>query len=144
MPTLFSYCISVDDGAAPNPFWGVCTLVICKPTRRRKAEIGDWVVGTSSKNSPIGDISEQIVYAMRVSQKMTMREYDKYTERYLPNKIPNWLDGDEQRQVGDAIYAVSRSPPPIRPSVHGEKKRIRDLGGQFPLLSNYYFSFGRN
>ena len=28
MPTLFSYCLRVDDRAAPNPFWGVCIVVI--------------------------------------------------------------------------------------------------------------------
>lgn len=42
---LFSYCIPVDDGAAPNPFWGVCTLAICKPAIRRVAEVGDWIAG---------------------------------------------------------------------------------------------------
>lgn len=47
---LFSYCIPVDDGAAPNPFWGVCTLTICKSKIRRVAEIGDWVVGVGSVN----------------------------------------------------------------------------------------------
>jgi hypothetical protein len=46
--TLFTYCIPYDDGAAPNPFWGLCTLAICKPSIRRVAKEGDWVVGTGS------------------------------------------------------------------------------------------------
>ena len=46
MPNLFSYVLRYDDGAAPNPFWGTCTLAICKPAIRRKANLGDWVVGT--------------------------------------------------------------------------------------------------
>lgn len=27
---LFTYCLPVDDGAAPNPFWGAClpTMVV--------------------------------------------------------------------------------------------------------------------
>ncbi len=70
--TLFSYCIPYDDGAAPNPFWGLCTLAICKPGIRRVAKEGDWVVGTGSVNSPAGDASGKVVYAMRVTQKMTM------------------------------------------------------------------------
>jgi hypothetical protein len=41
MKKLYSYCIPVDDGAAPNPFWDICTLVICKPVIRRTAQIGD-------------------------------------------------------------------------------------------------------
>jgi hypothetical protein len=43
MTRLFSYTIPVDDGAAPNPFRGMCTLAICKPTIRRVAKKGDWV-----------------------------------------------------------------------------------------------------
>ena len=60
---LYSYCLKHDRGAAPNPFWGVCTLVICKPVIRRTADVGDWVVGFGSKNSPIGDVSGKVVYA---------------------------------------------------------------------------------
>jgi hypothetical protein len=37
MPRLFSYTVRVDDGAAPNPFRGLCTLAICKPAIRRGA-----------------------------------------------------------------------------------------------------------
>ena len=39
MTRLFTYCILVDDGAAPNLFWGVCTLAICKPAIRRAAQV---------------------------------------------------------------------------------------------------------
>ncbi|WP_395051688.1 hypothetical protein [Flavobacterium sp.] len=38
MPKLFLYCIPFDDGAAPSPFWGVCTLNICKPVIRKNAK----------------------------------------------------------------------------------------------------------
>src|SRR5262249_55154673 len=61
-PTLFSYCIPYDFGSAPNPFWGLCTLAICKPDIRRTANVGDWVVGTGSAVSPIGNISGKVVY----------------------------------------------------------------------------------
>jgi hypothetical protein len=72
--TLFSYCLRSDMGAAPNPFWGVCTLVICKPAIRRTAKEGDWVVGLGAGASPLGDISDQVVYAMCVTRRMPMRE----------------------------------------------------------------------
>lgn len=142
MPTLFSYCIPVDHGGAPNPFWGVCTLVICKPAIRRVAEIGDWVVGTGSANSPIGDTRGKIVYTMRVSQKLSMRDYDAYTRQYLPNKIPKWFDKDVRRRVGDSIYDFSKNPPILRQSVHSQKYRERDLRGKYALLSNHFFYFG--
>jgi hypothetical protein len=52
MPSLYSYCILYDDGAVPNPYWDVCTLVICKSAIRRTAKEGDWIVGTGSKHCP--------------------------------------------------------------------------------------------
>lgn len=42
-PYLFSYILKIDDGAAPNPFWGQCTLTICKPKIRKTADNGDWL-----------------------------------------------------------------------------------------------------
>jgi hypothetical protein len=142
MSTLFTYCIPYDDGAAPNPFWGICTLVICKPTIRRIAVEGDWVVGTGSINSPIGDASNKVVYAMRVSKTMSMEEYDSYTQKYLPNKIPHWKNYDIRRRLGDSIYDFSTIPPDIRQGVHNEENRERDFRGQRALLSDYFFYFG--
>jgi hypothetical protein len=54
---LYSYCLRYDDRAAPNPYHGICTLVICKPAIRRTANVGDWIIGLGSVSSPIGDIS---------------------------------------------------------------------------------------
>ena len=144
MSTLFSYCIPFDNGAAPNPFWGVCTLVICKPAIRRAANVGDWIVGTGSSRSPIGDISGKVVYAMRVSQKMTMWEYESYAQEYLPNKIPRRFDKDVRRHLGDAIYDFSSDPPEVRLSTHTDENRERDLRGKYALLSDYFFYFGDN
>jgi len=143
-PTLFSYCIPYDDGAAPNPFWGLCTLAICKPRIRSVAKIGDWIVGTGSVDSPIGDISGKVVYAMRVTERMTMRGYDRFTSSKLPNKIPQMDHDDRRRRCGDSIYDFSPSifPPPLRPSVHGEGDRDTDLGGHYVLLSDHFFYFG--
>src|SRR4051812_1851154 len=66
MPRLFTYTIPVDDGAAPNPFHGMCSLAICKPGIRRVAKKGDWVAGLGSKKAHSGDLSRKLVYAMRV------------------------------------------------------------------------------
>lgn len=77
MPRLFSYTIPYDAGAAPNPFRGMCTLAICKPQIRLNAIVGDWVVGLGSKNAPSGDLSGRMVYAMRVNQILSLRDYDR-------------------------------------------------------------------
>lgn len=139
---LWTYCLPYDDGAAPNPYWGVCTLAICKPVIRRNARVGDWVVGTGSKNSPIGDLSGSVVYAMRVSAKLTMAEYDALTRSRLSNKIPVWNHRDRRRRLGDSIYDFASDPPALRPGVHLMDNRATDLGGQYVLLSDHFYYFG--
>jgi len=141
---LYSYCLRHDGGAAPNPFWNICTLVICKPKIREAASKNDWIVGLGSANSPIGDISDCIVYAMRVIEKMTMREYDEYCQTSLQNKIPQWRNKYGYRlRVGDCVYDYSDGEPPKqRWSVHDERNRKRDLAGKYALLSTHFFYFG--
>jgi len=142
MTTLFSYCIPYNDGAAPNPFWGQCTLVICKPRIRRKAAVGDWVVGTGATGSSGGVNS--VVYAMRVSRKMTMREYDGFTRKELPDKIPDWKNKDHRRRLGDSIYDFSQDPPRQREGVHLHENMATDLSGSNALLSDHFYYFGDN
>ena len=139
MPKLFSYCIPVDDGAAPNPFWGVCTLNICKPVIRRIAQKGDWILGTGSKEF---GFENRVVYAMEVTQTLTMQDYDIYCKSSLVKKIPNWKGRNYKSRVGDCIYDFSVNPPLIRQSVHDEQNRIRDLGGKNTLLSDHFYYFG--
>jgi hypothetical protein len=85
MSRLYTYCIPVDDGAAPNPFWEICTLNICKPAIRRTANIGDWIVGTGSSSY---GFDNKVVYAMKVTDKKTMEDYDAWTAANCQNKIP--------------------------------------------------------
>lgn len=141
--TLYSYCLRYDNGAAPNPYHGVCTLVICKPAIRRVAEPGDWIVGFGGAHSPIGDISGQVVYAMRVTKRVTMRQYDKFCRDRFRAKIPKWRSGDFIKRVGDCIYDYSRAhEPQLRTSIHGEQNRQVDLSGKNALLSKHFYYFG--
>lgn len=142
---LYSYCLRYDDGAAPNPFWGICTLVICKPKIRKSARKGDWIVGLGSANSPIGNISDCVVYAMKVTDKMTMEKYDSFCQASYRKKIPNLRSKEYRRQVEDCVYDFTRGTPPrIRLSVHDERNRKRDLGGGYALISNHFYYFGGN
>ena len=142
MPTLFTYCIPYDDGAAPNPYWGVCTLVICKPKIRRTAEVGDWIIGTGSVNPKLGNFGGKVVYAMRVTQKMSMSEYDAFTKKSLREKIPDWHHEDHCRRLGDSIYDFSTDPPKQRVGVHHHGNISTDMRGGFALLSTHFFYFG--
>jgi hypothetical protein len=148
MTRIYSYVIRIDDGAAPNPFWDVCTLTICKPVIRRKANIGDWIIGTGSKHTKLADgskhdFSDSIVFAMKITDKKTLQEYDEYCKNELKNKIPNWKTTDWQLRVGDCIYEYSNdNEPSIRKGVHNEGNRKRDLSGDYALLSNHFYYFG--
>ncbi len=144
--TLYSYCLLYDSGAAPNPYWNICTLVICKPQIRRVAKVGDWVVGLGSKNSELGNISNKVIYAMKITQKLTMQEYDRYCLSKLTGKIPDWQSNDYRKRVGDCIYdySLSKKYPLQREGVHDETNSDTDLKGEYALLSNHFWYFGKN
>ena len=95
---LFSYVVARDFGFAPNPFFGVCTLATCKPRIRKKAEVGDLIVGTGSKGR---GREGHLVFAMRVSETLT---FNKYWEiKRFRKKRPN-LQGSLKQAFGDNIY----------------------------------------
>jgi hypothetical protein len=121
---------------------GGYALVICKPAIRRTAEEGDWIAGTGSKDTPMGDMSNKLVYAMRVTSKMTMESYDAFIKAEGPEKIPDNRSKDWRRWLGDSIYDYSRNPPLQRPGAHGKEDRVRDLSGEFALLSEDFIYFG--
>ncbi len=140
---LYSYTLLYDDGAAPNPFWGICTLAIRKPAIRLAAEVDDWIVGLGSVKSPLGDISDHLVYAMKVSSKLTLKDYDQFCKTFLPKKIPDWRNRDYRRRMGDCIYNyITGSDPKMRTSIHTEENHERDLSGEYALLSKQFYYFG--
>jgi hypothetical protein len=148
MTKIYSYVLRIDDGAAPNPFWGLCTLTICKPAIRQNAQIGDWVIGTGSKNTKlkdgnIYDFSNRIVYAMKITNIKTLKEYDTFCNKELQKKIPKWKTNDWRLRVGDCIYDYSKGlEPSIRKSVHNEENLKKDLSGINSLLSDHFYYFG--
>jgi hypothetical protein len=89
MARLFTYTIKIDDGVAPNPFHNICTLAICKPAIRRSAACADWVVGLGSKNVLSDDLSNRVVYAMKIEEIVSLEEYDRMAATRWPHKIPN-------------------------------------------------------
>lgn len=49
MGNIYSYVLSYDAGSAPNPFGGLCSLTICTPNIKKRAQVGDWIIGLGSK-----------------------------------------------------------------------------------------------
>jgi len=144
MTQLFTYTIPYDDGAAPNPFHGMCTLAICKPSIRRVAKVGDWVAGLGSKNAPSGDLSGRLVYAMKVEEVIALSEYDRRAPQEWPHKIPDFRSADHNNRLGDCIYDYSAGEPPYqRLGVHSVQNRTVDLGGMNVLISTDYYYLGK-
>ena len=96
---LYSYVVARDYGFAPNPFYGICSLATCKPVLRRKASIGDWVVGTGSASN---GLAGHLVYAMRISEIMSFEDY--FVDPRFKEKKPN-LAGSLKQAFGDNIYS---------------------------------------
>jgi hypothetical protein len=132
---IYAYIVPVDDGAAPNPYGGVCTLAICKPNLRKIAKQGDWLVGLDSKL--------QLIYTMKITTVMTMKEYDSYTKENLPIKIPNKTSKNIEEQMGDSVYDFSNDEIKLRPSVHSRCTKEMDLAGKNVLLSTCFYYFGK-
>jgi hypothetical protein len=143
-PRLYSYVVRTDDGAAPNPFGGICTLAICKPKIRSTARVGDWVAGVGSKNARGGNLTGHLVYAMQISDVMSLAEYDRRAPAEWPHRIPDMGSKELARRLGDCIYDFSDGEPKQRRGVHGEINVPVDLGGMNALVSRErFFYFGR-
>ena len=98
MPKLYSYVVARDYGFAPNPFYGFCTLATCKPQIRKKAAVGDWIIGTGSKSEKR---DRYLVYAMRVSEVMSFNEY--WQDPRFRDKRPD-MYASIRKAFGDNIY----------------------------------------
>lgn len=80
-PTLFSYVVDHDNGFAPNPADGYCTLVHCKfggvagpKNIVELAEVGDWVIGTGGRGKHSAGHG-RIIYLMKVNEKLTFTKF---------------------------------------------------------------------
>jgi hypothetical protein len=137
MASLITYKIPHDYGYAPNPDGEICTLVGCKPQVRKSAQMGDWIAAFAGAPNSL-----RLIYAMRVTQKMTMEEYDGYCRENLPFKLRKTSD-----DKGDCVYDFRNLDSSRLPNFHPNTglsldKRPRDLGGKYALLSDHFAYFG--
>lgn len=147
MTKYYSYVIPRDFGFAPNPFGEHCTLATCKPSIRKSAEIGDWIIGTSSI---INQKQPKLIYAMQVTGKMSFNEY--YNSPDFQYKKPV-MNGSLKKMYGDNIYHQKIGRDWHQDDSHhslenGEINRhnlIRDTSTTSTVLisSNFYY-FGKD
>lgn len=134
----FSYILRFDDGFAPNPFHGCCTLACCKPVIRRVARSGDIVVGLTAR-------SEHVAYAMVVDQVLSFGEY--WNDSEFASKRPTLQSSI--RRCGDNAYRPKRDGGYAAvASMHhqsGENLAMtrKDLSGRCVLTSRRFTYFGR-
>jgi hypothetical protein len=142
---LYSYIVARDFGFAPNPFFGTCTLATCKPDIRRKAHVGDWILGTGSKRN---GIAGRVVYAMQVSEVLS---YDQYwNDARFREKRP-YLGGSWKQAYGDNIYHRDRltgkwlqadSHHSLRDGSPNAANIFRDTRSENVLIGEVFYYFG--
>lgn len=109
---------------------------------RRAANRDDWVAGLGSRNSPSGDLSGRLVYAMRVEEVLSLRDYDRYALSRWPHRIPNVRSADLSERLGDCIYDFASGTPVQRQGVHGPANESTDLSGENVLISTDFYYLG--
>ena len=139
---LHSYIVKHDTGFSPNPFWGCCTLACCKPTIRRTAKVGDWVVGLSPKSN-----GNRLIYAMQVEEIVPYDEY--YRDSRFRAKIPDYSVGKIMNKYGDNIYKPLKNGDfqqlqsrHSNETNENQKNKDKDLRGKNVLISKTFYYFG--
>ncbi len=140
----YSYKMVRDYGFAPNPFHGICTLATCKPHIRKKANIGDWIIGTGAKTT---GLENRLIYTMQVTDKITFEEYWRAQRFILKKPLAR---GSLSRIHGDNIYFQNTDDAWQQlPSQHSRpdfttntEHMSNDLSGKYVLISEYFFYFG--
>jgi hypothetical protein len=140
----YAYKITRDYGFAPNPFFGYCTLACCKPHIRKKADIGDWIIGTGAVEN---NLLYNLIFLMRISEKMTFEDY--WNDGRFRRKKPV-LNGSLKQMHGDNIYYTENKKWCQMDSHHSfyngelnEANLKQDLSGKFVLISNHFIYLGR-
>ncbi|MDM1072282.1 hypothetical protein HX001_07220 [Empedobacter brevis] len=157
MLKLYTYVLDHDLGLAPNPFWGYCTLAVCKPKIRKskKLSIGNWIIGTGSRalekrySRKKGVYVNNLIYAMEVNEIIKMEDY--WNDSRFLIKRPN-INGSLAKMYGDNIYSLKENGEWVQlNSAHSllegainEKHLKADTGGINVLISNNFYYLGDN
>ena len=108
--TLYAYIMTNDDGRAPNPSHGVCTLAYCMEMTRGVAEKHDYVVGLAG--AEFKDSRWNVIYAMKVAKWLSPDEYCKRFRARRPQnkKEQKTLDKSGALVSNDYVYWGREAP----------------------------------
>lgn len=122
---LFSYVVEHDQGFAPNPFFGFCTLANCKPLIRQTAVVGDLMVGTGSATA---GRCGHLIYWMRIAEIMSFDEY--WLDPRFQRKKPV-MNGSRMQRFGDNIYHTAPDGTILQvDSFHSEEGGVLSEGNR--------------
>src|SRR5271166_2505121 len=134
---LCSHVVTTDVGLAPNPYHGYRTSALCTPSHRNaRLKEGEWLIGHSRKNE-----GNRLVYAMRISDVLTMNQYF-YDDRFQQKKPRPY--GTPEEQCGDNIYYQNDANEWKRlPSrFHNECHDFRKDVGHRVFVAEHFYYFG--
>jgi len=142
MPRLLTYRIVTDLGAAPHISNGYLTLTICKPTIRKGAAVGDYVMALVAQSNPnIPKAGEDrhflIAYLFKITEVVRMEEYEEWCKKHSPDKIctAEMLEGD--CQYGPNLTWRPGPHYSNDPAKRNELIRV-NLSGVNSIVSNFY------
>jgi hypothetical protein len=136
---LFSYVVEHDNGFAPNPFGGYCTLAWCKyanpkSNKRNLVEMAAyykndlkedvWILGTGGCSHESAG-NGKIIYVMRVTKALELDKYDK--DKTFKSK--KYIKGINE--CGDWRFNI-------------DYKRNEHKIERFVLVSNDFYYFGKD
>jgi hypothetical protein len=105
MSRIYLYKLATVNGGAPCVKDGLLTLAICKPMIRRRARIGDLLIGVAA-NGLFAD--NRLVYVARVTERLADGEYFRKAHyRGRPDCIYKWANEKFEPKAG-AIYHGSQ------------------------------------
>ena len=147
MATVYIYVVRYDFGFAPNPFDGVCTLACCMPVIRRKAKIGDWIIGMGGSELKA---TGRCIYGMKVTRDLDFDQYWNAAEFFGKRPVRH---GTRRTMVGDNVY---RRDPQTKKwlqenCVHSQPSGEQDMSNtnhdtqtDRVLISDEFYYFGSN
>ncbi len=102
------------------------------------------MVGAGSSSS---GLKEKVIYAMKVTETVTLEQYDARAEHDWPKKVPNVDSPFVIDRLGDCIYDYAtdvKGRPTQRKGVHDAGNCATDLNGKSVLVSDHFYYFGIN
>jgi hypothetical protein len=96
---IFVYKMTTDNGGAPCVQGGLLSLAICKPMIRRKAKVGDWVIGLGGMK-----LGEGIIYVARVTGTAGSEYYQVREFARRPDCIYHFRDDGLARKQSAAYH----------------------------------------